>query len=82
MKRAFKIVLKEIKEENKWGYDDKLQAQVGELVYPFTFKGEDDKLVELKKGDVVLFKDDYPKKFEIEGKEYISTNPNSLICQK
>lgn len=76
--KAFKIILKEIKEESKWGdYQDKGVVQTGEVMFPF--KAED---VELKKGDIVYFQDDYIKRFTLEGKEYISTNPTNLICLK
>lgn len=77
MIKVFKILLKELKEENKWGYEEKGGVKVGEVVFPF--KGED---FELKKGDIVYFQDDYPKKFILDGKEHISTNPQNLICQK
>lgn len=80
--QAFKIVLKEIKVENPFGYEPKDIAQEGELFFDFKFKAEDDTIVSLKKGDIVLFKDDYPKKFKIGDEELISTNPNNLICLK
>lgn len=75
--KAFKIILKEEKVENKWGVDLKGQVKVGEVM--FDYKNED---VELKKGDVVYFQDDYERKFTLNGKEYISTNPTNLICLK
>lgn len=79
---TFKIVLKEIKEENKWGYESKELAQSGEVVARFKFKADDDTIITLSKGDIVLFKDDYPKRFKIDDVEYISTNPSNLICRK
>lgn len=75
--KAYKILLKESKEENKWGVETKDQVRIGEVAY--AFKAED---IDLKKGDIVYFQDDYAKKLTIDGKEFISTNPSALICQK
>lgn len=76
--KVFKILLKEIKQpQNKWNYREKGVIQSGEIA--FSFKNEE---LDLKKGDIVYFQDDYIKKFSLEGKEYISTNPANLICQK
>ena len=76
--KAFKIILRETKEENKWpGYIPKGGIKVGEVVFPF--KNEE---MDLKKGDIVYFQDDYLKELILDGKEYVSTNPANLICQK
>lgn len=75
--KAFKIILKEIKSENIWNYEEVGKVRLGEVAFPY--KNEE---IDLKKGDVVYFMDDYIKKFSIEGKEYISTNPTNLVIQK
>lgn len=77
MIKAYKILLKEIKEENPWGYEATGQVKVGQVMYDF--KSED---VELKKNDIVYFQDDYVKKLTLDGEQLLSTNPTNLICQK
>jgi co-chaperonin GroES (HSP10) len=75
--KAYKILLKVNKEENKWDYEAKGAVQIGEVAFPY--KNDD---VDLKKGDIVYFQDDYSHKLNIDGKEFISTNPTNLICLK
>ena len=75
--KAYKILLTVNKEENKWAYEKKGEVELGEVAFPY--KNDE---IELKKGDKVYFQDDYPKKLTIDGKEFISTNPTNLICQK
>lgn len=75
--KAFKILLKVDKEDNKWGYEAKGEIQIGEVAFPY--KNDE---IELKKGDVVYFQDDYAKKLSIDGKEFISTNPTNLVALK
>ena len=78
--KAFKILLKEIKQENKWGYTEKGIVRKGVVVLPY--KNEE---IELKKGDIIYFQDDYVKEFnepDICKDDIISTNPTNLVCQK
>lgn len=75
--KAFKILLKEIKEENIWGTNDKEEARKGEVV--FDYKNEE---IELKKGAIVYYDHDYVKNISVEGKQYLSINPTNLVCQK
>ena len=77
--RSFKLLLKEIKQENAWGYQDKDEIKLGEVA--FNFKGKlDDEVVELKKGDKVYFQYGTPAK--LEGEDYILVSLNSLVWQK
>lgn len=77
--RAYKILLKEIKEENVWGYQDKEAVKCGEVA--FDYKGKlDDEVIELKKGDKVYYQYGNPAK--LEGVDYTLISLNSLVWQK
>lgn len=75
--KAFKIILTDKTEKNKWHYEEQNKVRVGEVMFPY--KNDE---IELKKGDVVYFLDDHPREFNLDGQDYISTNPTNLICQK
>ena len=72
---AFKILLKEKKQEDKWGVAPKVR--IGTLA--FDYKNEE---LDLKKGAIIYFAGDYIKEITIDGEDYISTNHTDLICQK
>ena len=77
--KCFKILLREIKQENQWDYHDKDEVKKGEVV--FDFKGKlDDEWVELKKGDIIYYQYGNPAK--IDGGEYVLISLNSLVCLK
>ena len=77
--RSFKILLKEIKQENAWGYQDKDEVKCGEVA--FDFKGKlDDEWIELKKGDKLYYQYGNPAK--LEGEDYVLVSLNSLVWQK
>lgn len=77
--RAFKILLKEIKQENEWDYEDKDEVKLGEVA--FDFKGKlDEEDLELKKGDQVYYQ--YGTKAKLEGETYVLISTNSLVWQK
>lgn len=73
--KAFKILMKEEKQEDKWGVAPKVR--IGKLA--FDYKNEE---LDLKKGATIYFAGDYAKEITIDGVDYISTNPTDLICQK
>lgn len=75
----FKLLLKEIKEENQWGQTDKDAVKRGTVA--FSFKGKtDDTDYDLKKGDEVLYQ--YGTLCKIDGEDYQLVSLTSLICQK
>lgn len=77
--RYFKLLLKEIKEENKWGTLDKDAIKRGKVA--FSFKGKtDDTEFDLKKGDEVYYQ--YGTATKLDGEEYVLVSLTSLICQK
>lgn len=75
--KVFKILIKEQKVENKWNYEDNSGVRTGKVA--FDFKNDE---MELKKGDTVWFQDDYARKVLLKEEEYISTDPNKIICQE
>jgi len=77
--KAFKILLKEIKQENTWGYQDKDEVKLGEVAFPFKGKLEDEEIT-LKKGDKVYYQYGNPAK--LDGEDYILISLNSLVCLK
>jgi len=77
--RTFKLLLKEIKEENKWGYQDKDEVKTGEVAYPFKGK-TDDYEFDLKKGDIVCYQ--YGTPVKLDGQELILVSLTSLVCLK
>jgi co-chaperonin GroES (HSP10) len=79
--KAFKLLLKE-PEKDDWGYEKKGEAKTAEVMFDFKFKTDTDEIVEVKKGDIVMYHDDYPKKINIDGVEYISPSVNNLVCLK
>jgi len=77
--RAFKILVKELKQDNAWGYQDKDEVKHGEIA--FDYKGKlDDEIVELKKGDVIYYQ--YGTNAKIDGEEYVLISLNSIVWQK
>lgn len=77
--RSYKLLLKEIKRESEWDYQDKDEVKLGEVA--FDFKGKlDDEVIELKKGNQVYFQYGSPAK--LEGEEYTLASLNSLVWQK
>lgn len=77
--KYFKLLLKEIKEENMWGVPEKDAVKKGKVA--FGFKGKtDDTEYDLKKGDEVLYQ--YGTSLKIDGEDYQLVSLTSLICQK
>ena len=74
-----KLILKEIKEENKWGVTDKDALKRGLVAFPFMGKIEDE-AIELKKNDEVYYQ--YGNAIKLDGVDYILVSANNLICQK
>lgn len=79
MKTTWKLLLKEIKQENEWNYEDKEAIKLGEVAV--SFKGKtDDTQYDLKKGDKVYYQ--HGSKVKIEDEEYILVSLTSLVCPK
>lgn len=77
--RAFKLLVKEIEQNDEWGQVDKDAVKVGDVA--FDFKGKiDDEWVEFKKGDKIYYQYGNPAK--LEGEEYVLVSLNSLVWQK
>lgn len=77
--RTFKLLLKEIKQENNWGYEDKDAIKLGTVAFPFKGK-TDDYDFDLKKGDEVYYQ--YGTSCKLNGEEYVLVSLTSLVCQK
>jgi len=77
--KVFKLILKEIKEENKWGIEDKDAVKLGEVAFPFKGKTDDTEF-DLKKGDQVYYQ--YGTNTKLDGEEYVLVSLTSLVCQK
>lgn len=77
--RAFKLLLKEIKQENQWGYEDKDAIKLGEVAFPFKGKIDDEK-VEFKKGDKIYYQ--YGTNAKLDGEDYVLTSLTSVVWQK
>lgn len=77
--RTFKILLKEIKTENAWGYQNKDEVKLGEVAFPFKGKLEDEE-ISLKKGDKVYYQ--YGNPANLDGVDYTLISLNSLVCLK
>lgn len=77
--RAFKLILKEIKQEDKWGVENKDAVKLGEIA--FDFKGKlDDEVVEFKKGEQIYYQ--YGNPATLDSEEYVLVNLSSLVWQK
>ena len=77
--KLFKLLLKDVKQENDWGYADKDAIKLGEVAFPFKGK-TDDTDFDLKKGDVVDYQHGTPVPKYGEDAELVSLT--QLICQK
>jgi len=77
--KCFKLLLKEIPQENAWGYQDKDAIKLGKIAFPFKGK-TDDYDFDLKKGDEVYFQ--YGTNVKLDGEDYILVSLTSLVCQK
>ena len=76
---TYKLLLKEIKEETPWGYQDKEAIKLGLVAFPFKGK-TDDYDFDLKKGDEVYFQ--YGTNCKLKGEDYILVSLTSLVAQK
>ena len=77
--KAFKLILKEVKQEDKWGYSEKDAVKKGLVAFPF--KGKlDDEEVEFKKDDEIYYQYGTPAK--LDGEDYILVSLTSLVWQK
>jgi co-chaperonin GroES (HSP10) len=77
--KTYKLLLKEIKEENKWGYQDKDEVKRGLVAFPFKGK-TDDYDFDLKKGDEVYYQ--YGTACKLDGVDYQLVSLTQLVCQK
>ena len=77
--KLYKLLLKEVKEENKWGYDDKEAIKVGKVAFPFKGKTDDTEF-DFKKGDEVLYQ--YGTNVKLEGEDLVLVSLTSLVAQK
>ncbi len=74
-----KLILRPVKTENKWDYEDKDEVKLGELAYPF--KGKiDDEIVEIDEKEQVFYQ--YGTKVKIDGEEFELVSVSNLILQK
>lgn len=77
--RIFKLLLKEIKTETEWDYEDKEAVKSGEVAYDF--KGKvDEELIELKKGDIIYYQ--YGTKVKLDNEDLVLVSLSSIVCQK
>lgn len=73
---SYKLLVKELKQENKYGYADKDEIKLG--VVGFDFKGKnDDTEFNFKKGDKVYYQ--YGTKGVLNGEEYLLVSLNNLV---
>ena len=79
--QAFKIILKVDKVINDYGYEDKSAIRTGTVAFPVEFK-HNETIMELNKGDVIYFQDEFARELFIDGEEYLSTNPANLVIKK
>ena len=77
--KTFKLILKEIKQENKWGVENKDSVKYGKVAFPFKGK-TDDYDFDLKKNDEVCYQ--YGTPINMDGEEYVLVSLTSLVCQK
>lgn len=75
----YKLLLKEVKQENDWGYTDKDAIKLGKVVFPFKGK-TDDTDFDLKKGDEIFYQ--YGTAVKLEGEDYILVSLTQLVAQK
>jgi co-chaperonin GroES (HSP10) len=77
--RAYKLILKEVKEVNYFGEVDKDAIKTGKVAFPF--KGEvDGEQVTFKKGDEVGYQ--YGNICKIDGEEYLLVSLTNIVWQK
>ncbi len=77
--RTFKLLLKEIKEEDMWGQPPKDAVKHGTVAFPFKGK-TDDYDFDLKKGEEVYYQHGTPVK--LDGQDYQLVSLTQLVCQK
>lgn len=77
--KTYKLILKAIEQENKWGISDKDEVKKGLVAFPFKGK-TDDYDFDLKKGEEVYYQYGTPAK--LDGEDYILVSLTSLVCQK
>jgi co-chaperonin GroES (HSP10) len=76
---TYKLLLKEVEQENTWGYQDKDAIKLGKVAFPFKGK-TDDYDFDLKKGDEVYYQ--YGTNAKLNGEDYVLVSLTSLVCQK
>jgi len=77
--KCFKLLLKDVEQENTWGYQDKDAIKLGKVAFPFKGK-TDDYDFDLKVGDEVYYQ--YGTNCKLNGEDYILVSLTSLVCQK
>jgi len=77
--KTYKLLLKEIKQENTWGYQDKDEIKLGKVAFPFKGKNDDTEF-DFKKGDELYYQYGTPAK--LDGEDYILVSLSSLVWQK
>lgn len=76
---TYKLLLKEIKQENEWGVEDKEAVKLGKVAFPFKGK-TDDYEFNLKKGDEVYYQ--YGTTCKLDGEEYVLVSLTQLVAHK
>ena len=77
--QTFKLMVREVKQEDAFGYVDKDAVKLGTVAFPFKGK-TDDYDFNLKKGDKVYFQ--YGNPVKLDGEEYTLVSLTNLVCQK
>lgn len=73
---SYKLLLKEIKQENYWGCQDKDEIKLGEVAFDFKGKNDDTEF-DFKVGDKVYYQ--YGTKGILNGEEYVLVSLSSLV---
>lgn len=74
--RIYKLLVREIKQKDQWGYDDKDAVKLGEVVFPY--KGKiDDEEAEFIEGQKLYYQ--YGNKAVFNGEELVVVSLNSLV---
>ena len=79
MIKTYKLILKEVEQENAWGYQDKDAIKLGKVAFPFKGKTDDTEF-DLKKGDEVYYQ--YGTNAKLDGEDYILVSLTSLVALK
>lgn len=74
--KIYKLLVRELTQEDQWGYNDKDAVKLGEVVFPY--KGKiDDEEVGFTKGQKLYYQ--YGNKAVFNGEELVVVSLNSLV---